>query len=219
MYAFIHNVNASHFALAVMCYLMFTLLAVGEYRVLQLKANWMMDFLYYPSPYFYLKYVSETVLCQCPQVKSLDSWMRHIDFRRWHWGAKIWSDGRSAGKINFSPKCIRRNPKLCWKEVKPLQIQLKTAYRKYKDRTHMSLVAHPSSQPSWAVGTALPSDFPRWKGKLQIYNSTQFRFAFLIYSCLIYGIDLLAVASSLVCRKFSTTWYVILCICWIYTYV
>jgi hypothetical protein len=38
--------------------------------------------------------------------------------------------------------------KICWKEAKVLQIEPRTAYRKYKESAHMSQAAHPISQPS-----------------------------------------------------------------------
>jgi hypothetical protein len=38
--------------------------------------------------------------------------------------------------------------KICWKEAEVLQIEPNTAYRKYKESAHMSLIAHPVSQPS-----------------------------------------------------------------------
>jgi hypothetical protein len=38
--------------------------------------------------------------------------------------------------------------RICWKEVKVLQIEPNTTYRKYKESAHMSLLDHPISQPS-----------------------------------------------------------------------
>jgi hypothetical protein len=37
---------------------------------------------------------------------------------------------------------------ICWKEVKVLQIEPNATYRKYEKSAHMSLAAHPISQPS-----------------------------------------------------------------------
>jgi hypothetical protein len=38
--------------------------------------------------------------------------------------------------------------KICWNGAKVLQIEPNTTYRKYKEFAHLSLVDHPSSQPS-----------------------------------------------------------------------
>jgi hypothetical protein len=38
--------------------------------------------------------------------------------------------------------------KICWKDSKVLQIEPNATYRKYKESAHMSLAAHPISQPS-----------------------------------------------------------------------
>jgi hypothetical protein len=38
--------------------------------------------------------------------------------------------------------------KICWNEVKVLQIEPNTTYRKYNGSAHMSLLDHPISQPS-----------------------------------------------------------------------
>jgi hypothetical protein len=37
---------------------------------------------------------------------------------------------------------------VCWKGVKIMQIEFNSKFRKYKESTHMSLVAHPISPPS-----------------------------------------------------------------------
>jgi hypothetical protein len=36
-----------------------------------------------------------------------------------------------------------------WKHAKVLQIEPNAVYRNYKESAHMSLAAHPISQPSW----------------------------------------------------------------------
>jgi predicted GIY-YIG superfamily endonuclease len=38
--------------------------------------------------------------------------------------------------------------KICWTEAKVLQTEQNTTYRKYKESAHISLIDHPSSQPS-----------------------------------------------------------------------
>jgi hypothetical protein len=48
--------------------------------------------------------------------------------------------------------------KICWKEMKVLQIEPDTTYRKYKESAHMSLVDHPVSQPSFDVSPNIAAE-------------------------------------------------------------
>jgi hypothetical protein len=43
--------------------------------------------------------------------------------------------------------------KICWNEVKVLQIEPNTTYRKYKESAHMSPIDHPISQPSLDISS------------------------------------------------------------------
>jgi hypothetical protein len=43
---------------------------------------------------------------------------------------------------------MKKATKICWQEAKVLQVYVTTTYRKYKESTYMSLVAHLISQPS-----------------------------------------------------------------------
>jgi hypothetical protein len=52
------------------------------------------------------------------------------------------------GKSNLAQYAYEEGHKICCKEEKVLQIELNTAYSKYKERAHISLIAHPISQPS-----------------------------------------------------------------------
>jgi hypothetical protein len=49
---------------------------------------------------------------------------------------------------NVAQHAYEEGHKICLKEAKVLQIELNTAYRKYKKSVHMSLVNHPISQSS-----------------------------------------------------------------------
>jgi hypothetical protein len=55
---------------------------------------------------------------------------------------------------------------------KVLQIQPDVTYRKYKESAHMSLAAHPISQPSFDIS---PIWTPSLKQKSEKYNSGLFR--------------------------------------------
>jgi hypothetical protein len=51
-------------------------------------------------------------------------------------------------KEEFDYNAYEEGHKICCKEAKVLQIEPNTTYRKYKESAHMSLVAHPISQPN-----------------------------------------------------------------------
>jgi hypothetical protein len=51
-------------------------------------------------------------------------------------------------KSKVAQHAYKEGHKICWKEVKVLQIEPKTTYRKYKEFPHVSLIDHPISQPS-----------------------------------------------------------------------
>jgi hypothetical protein len=48
----------------------------------------------------------------------------------------------------IGPHAYEEGQKICWIEARVLQIEPNTTCRKYKESVHMSLVAHPISQPS-----------------------------------------------------------------------
>jgi hypothetical protein len=62
--------------------------------------------------------------------------------------------------------------KICQKEAKVLQIEPNTAYRKYKESAHMSLIEHPISQPSLDISPIWP---PVITAKPESYNAVQCR--------------------------------------------
>jgi hypothetical protein len=51
-------------------------------------------------------------------------------------------------KSKLALHAYKEGHKICWKEVKVLQTELNTTYRKYKESAHMSLMDHPISKPS-----------------------------------------------------------------------
>jgi hypothetical protein len=51
-------------------------------------------------------------------------------------------------KSKLAQHAYKDGHKICWKEVKVLQIETNTTYRKYKESAHMSLIDHLISQPS-----------------------------------------------------------------------
>jgi hypothetical protein len=51
-------------------------------------------------------------------------------------------------KSEFVQHAYKEGHKIRWKEVKVLQIEPNTTYRKYMESAHMSLTDHPISQPS-----------------------------------------------------------------------
>jgi hypothetical protein len=51
-------------------------------------------------------------------------------------------------KSKLAQHAYEEGHKICWKEVKVLQIEPKTTYRKYKECAHMSPIDHPISQPN-----------------------------------------------------------------------
>jgi hypothetical protein len=58
-------------------------------------------------------------------------------------------------KSKLAQNADEEGHKICWKEVKVLQIEPNTTYRKYKESAHMSVINHLISQPSLDI-------FPIW---------------------------------------------------------
>jgi hypothetical protein len=58
------------------------------------------------------------------------------------------SNHQSVMKSKLDQHSYEEGHKICWKEAKVLQIVPNTTYRQYKESAHMSLAAHPISQPS-----------------------------------------------------------------------
>jgi hypothetical protein len=50
-------------------------------------------------------------------------------------------------KSKLAQHAYKEGHRICWKGAKVLQTEPITTYRKYKESTHMSLVAHLFSQP------------------------------------------------------------------------
>jgi hypothetical protein len=74
-------------------------------------------------------------------------------------------------KSKLPKQACEEGHRICWKEVKVLQIEPNTTYRKYKESALMSLVAHLISHPNLDVS---PIWTPSLKQKSEYYNSTQF---------------------------------------------
>jgi hypothetical protein len=51
-------------------------------------------------------------------------------------------------KSKLAQHAYEEGHKICWNEAKFLQIEPNTTYKKYKESTHLSLLHHPTSQPS-----------------------------------------------------------------------
>jgi hypothetical protein len=84
-------------------------------------------------------------------------------------------------KSKMAQHAYEEGHKICWKEAKVLQIEPNATYRKYKESPHMSLAAHPISQPSLDIS---PIWTPSLKQKSENYNSSLFRIhGKLCFSC------------------------------------
>jgi hypothetical protein len=75
-------------------------------------------------------------------------------------------------KSKLAQYAYEKDHKICRKEAKVLQIERNTAYRKYKESAHMSLIDHLISQPSLDI-------FSIWTAiivaEVKNYNSVQCR--------------------------------------------
>jgi hypothetical protein len=74
-------------------------------------------------------------------------------------------------KSKLAQYAYEEGHKICWKEVKALQTELNTTYRKYKESTNMSLI----DQLINTAWTSLSSALPLLQRKSENYNSAQGR--------------------------------------------
>jgi hypothetical protein len=82
-------------------------------------------------------------------------------------------------KSKLAQHVYQEGHKICWKEVKVLQIEPNATYRKYKESVHMSLLDHPISQPSLDIS---PIWNPIISAEVKYYNSIQCRLSGKIVS-------------------------------------
>jgi hypothetical protein len=59
-------------------------------------------------------------------------------------------------KSKLAQHAYEEGYRMCWKEVKALQVEPNITYRKYKESAHISVIDH-SVNPAW---TSLPSRLP-----------------------------------------------------------
>jgi hypothetical protein len=73
-------------------------------------------------------------------------------------------------KTKLAQYAYEEGHKICWNEVKVLQIESNTTYRKYKESAHTSLLHHPISQPSLDISPIWTSVITAEVKKLQLHE-------------------------------------------------
>jgi hypothetical protein len=106
--------------------------------------------------------MDEAFPCLCTQInQDIPYWLYKEDL-------EVCQDGIL---IPLSQHAYEEGHKICWKEVKVLQIEPNTTYRKHKESAHDWLLIR-SVNPGW---TSLPSGLPLLQQKSENYNSIQRR--------------------------------------------